>query len=254
MEEKPLNFNRNDDPALVQFTEKQLKEIKKASSDLHFAVAHLLSEIKENRLEEGMKHTLCSLFESHVLSFTKALGYEGELEKQKEERFKEIREANAQNRELRKQLGEKVSPEDVRESLKNLDENFKQWWNIEGFGHQSDESFGPYGFKTTLSGMITESYRDRKDPDATEEKKVEKLRAYGFEIRDGEHRTDRKILYNDHNLSLLEQLLKSKYPSVDIMYSKAWHGRKHGDAEIREVEIFIRNFDELFEETVTQEA
>lgn len=248
MEEKQLNFHRNDDPTLVVFTEKQIKDIKKASSDLHFAVTHLLTEIKENRLEEGMKHTMCSLFESHVMTFTKVLGYEGELEKQKEERFKEIREANAQNRDLRKQLGEKVSPEDVRECLKNLNENFKQWWNVEGFGHCSDESFGPYGFKATLSGMLTEAYRDRSDPDASEEKKVDKLRGYGFEIRGGEHRTDRKILCNDHNLHLLEQLLKSKYPSVDISYSKAWHGRKHGYAEIREVEIIIRNFDELFEE------
>jgi hypothetical protein len=223
------------------------KDIKKASSDLHFAVQHLLSEIKENRLEEGMKHTLCSLFESHVLTFTSVLGYKGDLEKEKEERFKDIREANAQNRELRKQLGEKVSPEDVRGSLKNLDESFKSWWNIEGFGHCSEESFGPYGFKVTLSGMITESYRDRTDPDATEEKKVDKLRAYGFEIRDAEHRTNRKILYNDHNLDMLEQLVKSKYPSADFTYSKAWHGRRHGDAEIRDVEIFIRNFDELFE-------
>jgi len=248
MEEKPLNFNRNDDPTPVVLTDKQNKDLKKSSDDLRFAMVYLLTEVKEGRLETGMKETMCSLLESHVGTLTKSLGYEGVLHREKEARHKEIRELNDQNRQLRKQLGEKNTAEDVRESLKNLAESFKEWWNIEGFGHCSDEEFGAYGFKVKLSGMITEAYRDRRDKDATEEKKVDMLRELGFDIREGDSRFERKILYNDKNLNLLEELLKNKYPSVCIHYSKAWHGSRNDDSEIREVEIMIRNFDELFGE------
>lgn len=248
MEERQLNFNRNEDPTLVVLTEKQVKDLDKSSNDLRFAMVHLLTEVKEGQLDEGMKETMCSLLESHVGSLTKVLGYEGVLHREKEERYKVIRDLNSQNRELRKQLGDKNSPEDVRESLKNLLESFNTWWNINGFGHSSEESFGPYGFKAKLSGMITEAYRDRNDKDATEEKKIDKLTSYGFQIRgEGNSRHDKKILYNDHNMALLEVMLKSKYPSACIHYSKAWHGNNNEDSEIREVEIFIRNFDELFE-------
>lgn len=253
MQERPLNFTRNEDPTLVVLTDQEAKDFQKASDDLRFAMAHLHTELKEGKLEVGMKQTMASLIESYCHSITKSLGYAGVLEAEKKERHAEIRSLNTENRALRKQLGEKTSPEDVRESLKNLDENFKTWWNIEGFGHCSEKHFGPYGFKAILSGMITEAYRDRNNPDATEESKVDKLRAYGFEIRDADSRHDRKLLCNDHNLGLLEQLIKSKYPSADILYSKAWHGKKHGDAEIREVEIFISNFDELFEPKVDRE-
>lgn len=248
MKEKELKFNRNDDPTLVVLSEKQTKDLKKSSDDLRFAMVHLLSEVKDGKLEEGMKATLCSLLESHVGTLTKSLGYEGVIHQEKEERYKEIRELNTENRELRKQLGNKVSPEDVRESLKNLKENFNTWWNINGFGHCSDEQFGPFGFKVTLSGMITEAYRDKTNADATEEKKIDMLTAAGFLIRsDGDSRHDKKVLYNDQNIKILESMLTAKYPSASIFYSKAWHGNKHDDSEIREVEIFIRNFDDLFE-------
>lgn len=248
MEERQLNFNRNEDPTLEVLSEKQAKDLKKSSDDLRFAMVHLLTEVKDGRLDEGMKETMCSLLESHVGSLTKSLGYEGVLHREKEERFKEIRELNSQNRELRKQLGGKASAEDVRESLKNLLESFNSWWNINGFGHSSDESFGPYGFKATLSGMITEAYRDRINVDSTEEGKIASLTAYGFQIRgEANNRHGKKILYNDHNMQLLEVMLKSKYPSACIHYSKAWHGTRNEDSEIREIEIFIRNFDDLFE-------
>lgn len=245
MEEKSISFIRNEDPTPVVLSEKQQKEYKKASDDLRFASVHLNNELAGGKLETGMKDTLCSLVESYVQTMTKVLGYEGVLHKEKEERYKEIRDLNTENRELRKQLGQKVSPEDVRESLKNLTENFKRWWNIEGFGHSSDEHFHGYAFTVKLSGMIGHAYYDKNDPEASYESKTTKLEKMGFQIRPGDSRHDCKILYNNHNMKLVEELIKSKYPSASITYSKAWHGRSKDDSEIREIEIVITNFDEL---------
>lgn len=248
MQERPLNFKRNEDTTLVVLNEKQAKDFQKASDDLRFAMATLHDYLKEGKLEEGLKHTICSLIENHVHTVTKTLGYSGVLESEKEERHAEIRQLNTDNRELRKQLGEKNTPEDVRESLKNLADNFKRWWNIEGFGHISDESFGGYGFKAKLSGMITDAYYAKDSEYIDEEQKVAKLKAYGFYVfGEGIHSRDYKVSATDANLKLIEQLLKSKYPSVQIFETKIYNRRNTEAPEIRDIEIFISNFDELFE-------
>ncbi len=244
MKEKALNFRINDDPTPVVLSEKQKKALEKSTNDLRFAVVHLNKEAAEGRLETGMKETLCSLIESHAQSVTHTLGYEGVLLKEKDERFKEIRDLNTENRALRKQLGEKVSNVDVREAIKNMIERFKSWWNIIGFGHSSDEYCAGYAFKAKLSGMMTDSYYDKSENADTEETKADKLRQLGFDISDGESRTDRKIIFSESNMLALARLLQSKYPSCEILDSRAWHGNKE-KPEIREVNIIIRNYDEI---------
>lgn len=67
-----------------------------------------------------MKETHLFLTEGYVLNFLDELGYEGVLKKKKDEMYSDIRSLNNENRELRRQLGEKVSNEDVREKLKNI--------------------------------------------------------------------------------------------------------------------------------------
>jgi hypothetical protein len=251
MKEIPLNFNTNENPTIVVLTEKQTKDFKKASDDLRFAMAHLTQELAKGLLSEGMKETLASLIETYSQSITESLGYKGALHSKKEERFAEIRKLNEDNRELRKQLGEKNTPEDVRESLKNLADNFKRWWNIEGFGHCSDESFGGYGFKAKLSGMITDAYYSRDKDADTEDEKADKLRKFGFEVvGEGKHSRDYKIPATENNLLKLTELLKSKYPCVDIFETTLYSGRGKETSEIRSVEIFISNFDELFESKI----
>lgn len=134
MEERRPSFKRNDDPTLVEDKDGRLaKEPAKTYKDIQFNLGFCHEQSAKGGLAEGMKGTHLSLTESYVLSFLKKMGYEGILEREQNERLSEIRSPNDENRELRKQSGEKVTNEDFREKIKNVCSNFKRWWNIEGF-------------------------------------------------------------------------------------------------------------------------
>lgn len=134
MEERKLSFKRNDDPTIVEDKDGKLaKELAKIYNDIQFNLGFCYEQLTKGELTEGMKETHLSLTESYVLSFLKKMGYEGVLEREQNERLSEIRSLNDENRELRRQLGEKVTNEDFREKIKNICSKFKRWWNIEGF-------------------------------------------------------------------------------------------------------------------------
>lgn len=244
MKEQGLTFRTNiDNDTLVVFDEKTLKAYTKANNDLYFVSAELAKNIKENRLTEGYKEVMLGLIESHCTDLTKSLGHEGVLAREKEERFADIRRLNGENRELRKQLGEKASPEDIRESLKNYADIFKRWWNIKGFGHCSDEQFSGHSFTVKLSGMLTDAYYD-KDLVGDEKEKAKYLRSLGFEVRNENSKSDRKILHTDKNVQLLIKLLKERFPSVYILDIKSWFG-SNDEPEFRDIRICITNYDDF---------
>lgn len=165
------------------------------------------------------------------------MGYEGVLEREQNERLSEIRSLNDENRELRKQLGEKVTNEDFREKIKNVCSNFKRWWNIEGFGHVSSMSFGEYGTLTVkLSGNISRAYYE--DEERTEEEKIKYLEELGFSIDN-----ERYVIFNDSNINLLKKLLTEKYPSAKIWKIES-HDRLTSMA-IWDIEIIIKNLNDL---------
>lgn len=243
MEERKLNFNHNDDPTLVEFTDDQKKEYEKSYKDFVFPFMELKKRLDEGNLDIGFKNTLCSLLEIRLITFNKSLGYEGYLQEQKEKRFKEIRDLNTENRELRKQLGDKVTPEDIREGLKNLSNNFKAWWSKEGFGHCSDEVFTGYTFKARLSGMMTDAYWSKDDNYETAEEKAKRLSSIGFDIILGAGRVS-KVLFTENNVNKLSEMLKSKYPSSSINEVKSYWGRRE-ECELRDIEIYITDLNDL---------
>ena len=110
MEERKLNFTRNEDPTLVEDKDGKIaKKIEKIYKDICFNLGFCYEQLKEGNLTEGMKETHLSLTEGYVLNFLDELGYEGVLKKKKDEMYSDIRSLNNENRELRRQLGEKVS-------------------------------------------------------------------------------------------------------------------------------------------------
>jgi len=238
MEERKLSFKCNDDPTLVEDKDGKLaKELAKIYKDIQFNLGFCYEQLTKGELTEGMKETHLSLTESYVLSFLKKMGYEGILEREQNERLSEIRSLNDENRELRKQLGEKVTNEDFREKIKNICSNFKRWWNIEGFGHVSEMSFREYGTLTVkLSGNISRSYYE--DEERTEEEKIKYLEELGFSIDN-----EKYVIFNDSNINLLKKLLTEKYPSAKIWKIES-HDRLTSMA-IWDIEIIIKNLNDL---------
>jgi len=244
MKERELQFNTNDDPTIVVLDKKESEKFDKSWKDLAFLLNRIKKDVEDNELTATMRQTYSSLLEVHTTSILDVFKYEGVLQKEKEERYEQIRSLNIENRDLRKQLGEKVSMEDIREGLKNLSEGIKRWWNIEGFGHTSELEFGPYGAKVKFSGMITDSYYD-KEKDLTEEDKHKLLQDYGFELTIGNGRRDARVKMTENNVHLLEKLLTTKYPSADISIITTHYSRNVKESDIRHIEVYIRNFDDL---------
>nr|WP_319265381.1 hypothetical protein [uncultured Draconibacterium sp.] len=242
MKDRQFNSHRNEDQTIVQFDDKKFKLLEKNYKEITLNLSFMLEQFSNGKLTESMKAGHLYLSEAYITEILTAFDYKSELARKKEERFKEIRSLNEENRELRKQLGNKVSNEDVREKIKNLHSSFQYWWNVNGFGHCSEEGFTTNGsLKVQLSGMITEAYRAKNTEDETEEKKVEKLKKYGFEISESD---GKYVIDSERNRELLHKLLKDKYPSVIIFDYRSYFGRKERNV-LREVTIYIDNLNEL---------
>ena len=163
MEERKINFKKNDDNTPVldpdgmiyeKLTEKQKK--------INERISLLLYMLKEEQLNEGTKEALLELFHKNAIDILNELGYVDSLNKKYNEYIQEIRSLNHENRELRKQLGMKVSNEDARERLKLFTESFNDWWRNEGTGNIDDIIFDRYKMTAILRGGIFPSSRERE--------------------------------------------------------------------------------------------
>jgi len=241
MQERKLNFNRNEDPTIVDDSDGQIsKKLSKIYSDLALNLGFCQEQLVAGKLTKGMMENHLFLSEHYVMDFLTALGYDGILKKKNEERNSEIRSLNEQNRELRKQLGQKVSNEDFRERCKNMSHLIREWWNIYGFGHTSEIQFMEYGFaKIKFSGMISDAYYDKSNNN-TKKDKIVYLKGIGFDFdKDSEN-----VLITDENIKTLTNLIVCKYPSANIDQMTTYHrsasGRTYGD-----IEVCIRNLDDI---------
>lgn len=243
MEENRIDFNRNEDPALVEdMSGEMAKKVNKIYQDLTLNLGFCHEQLVGGTLTRGMMETHLSLSEHYVKDFLTAMGYEGILKRESEKRHEKIRDLNEQNRELRKQLGEKVTNEDFRERAKNISESIKRWWNIYGFGHTSEIHFQEWGgVKVKLSGMVSEAYYD-KEHNHTRHDKVTYLKELGFDF----NADSEGMIINDKNFESLTKLIKGKYPSAEIEQMTTYHrsrsGRTYGD-----IEVYIFNLDDVKE-------
>lgn len=236
MKERLLDFNRQDNSAIVEDSSGELiAELQKQYKEILQNLGLAMSLLEKGQLTEGMKENILSLTDHNVNEFLTKMGYEGVLAEKQKKRTEEIRSLHDENRKLRRQLGEKVSNEDVRERLKIMVSLFENWWTEYGFGHVNDFYFGAYIAKITLSGMVFAS----RASNAGEEKKEEYLSRLGFEIE------DRMVIYNDKSIALLNKLLTDKYPSIDIYSINLTTSALNGVPVIQDVIVFLRDLDDL---------
>lgn len=211
MEERKINFNKNDDKTPVPDPDGMLYgKLVGMQKNINERISLLLSLLKEGRLTEGTKEALMELFHRDAVDILNELGYEDSLNKKYNEYIQQLRSLNHENRELRKQLGMKVSNEDARERLKLVREALSEWWNNEGTGNVDDIIFDPYKMTAVLRGYIYPSSREREIKN-----QVEMLKQKGFDVSSvtnyGHHLTA-----SEKNFNMLKELLKSAFPHSDI--------------------------------------
>lgn len=246
MKERGLNFHSNDDKTIVAANlETQEKAVSKYH-EIKNLLGMVITRYQEGKLEEGFKETCLQCSEHYLKELCDIFGYSGEIKEKQEQRHKEIKQLNTDNRELRRQLGEKVSNEDLREKMKNVSKAIRKWWNIEGFGHMSEDCFVTSGyFKAKLSGMICSDYYSDSETRGTDQNKVDKLRAMGYEISTDD---GRQVADTEANRQLLHDQIKAKFPSADIVSFYSYWARGKEKAEIRDVEFYIYDLNDVITE------
>lgn len=250
MKERELSFSHNENKTIVKLSPDNHALVEKHYGEAWFSLKELLERYNKGELEEGFKETLLSVSESHIMDLLKAFGHEGAIQKETEKRHSEIRSLHQENRDLRKQLGGKVSSEDAREKLKNLSAIIREWWRKEGFGHVSEIKYGEYGScEVKLSCMMSGDFRilDDETPVSGKEKKkdwIQELIDRGYKILPEEGGYDWKVIDNDKNRELVISDIKNRFPTSSIISIENWHGR-HREPTMRDVVFHIRNLDEI---------
>ena len=248
MQERKLKFRTNDSENLIPIDMELIAKAKKTYDTMRLNISFMIEQWQKGELQEGMYETHLRLTEVYAKEFTALFDYSGILKKEAEERFLEIRGLNEENRELRRQLGEKVSNEDLRERTKNIVEQFKKWWNIYGWGHCAGNNIGLTGygeFYATLSGATTHAYYAKNGELPEGYCKQDMLRAMGFEL-DNSKRSDNRLLSTDKNIELLKTLLTSKFPSAKLEEIKTMC--YDGESPIlNDIKIRITNLDDFTE-------
>lgn len=231
MKERELNFSINEDQSIVSLSKDNQHMALAKYQELNTALNVLFTNFENNELTvEYMEILLCNS-ETYLRELLNAYGYQGVLKKAQEKRSSEIRSLHAENRELRKQLGGKVTNEDAREKLKILSKIIKNWWRKEGFGHVSNISYSDFGTcEIKLSCHMFGDFRllDDETPISSKAKKIDwiqELKDQGYKIiKDGNH--DWQLIDNDSNRDLIYKMITAKFPSSWISSFKNWHSRR----------------------------
>jgi regulator of replication initiation timing len=245
MEERKINFKKNDDNTPVLDPDGTLHGmlcVKMETLVKNFSL--LLYLLQKGELNEGTKESSAELFEQNSIEILNSLGYEGDINKKYNEYIQEIRSLNHENRELRKQLGMKVSNEDARERLKLITESFDEWWHNEGTGNIDEIIFDRYKMTATLRGSIFPSSREKEIKN-----QVEMLKKKGFDVSSvtnyGHHLTA-----SEKNFNMLKELFKSAFPHSDIdEINTATYLGGESNVEyvyvIKDIIVYLNNLDDI---------
>lgn len=249
MEERKINFKKNDDNTQVLDPDGMLYEkLTEKQKKINERISLLLYMLKEGRLNEGTKEALLELFHKNAIDILNELGYEDSLNKKYNEYIQEIRSLNQENRELRKQLGMKVSNENARERLKLICESFYEWWHNEGTGNIESITFNEYGMTATLRGYIHPFRHVRKT-----EEQVSMLKQKGFDVsslvRYGQHLTA-----SEKNFNMLKELFENAFPhsNIDKINTTTYLGSESKGEYVYVISEIIVNFNNLDDIKITE--
>lgn len=233
MKERPLSFDYEEGQKVV-VTDEQKAKLQKSASELKQHVSMLEYLIKGDSLNEGTRDAIMSIIDHNTQDICNVFDYGTYLKKQQEKTLAEIREVNIENHELRRQLGQKVSTEDVREKMKQVIYGFEHWAKTKGFGWMSDVQVNNYG---TLRGRMQTSISRI----ASRDKEIrQRIADFGFEFEDI-NEDDAMPIANDHNLQKIRELVKTLSP--DAIADRVTVNRRGNVPHLEDVTIILPEWD-----------
>lgn len=243
MEERKINFKKNDDNTPVLDPDGMLYEkLTEKQKKINERISLLLHLLKEGSLNEGIKEALLELFHKNAIDILNQLGYEDRLNKKYNEYIQEIRSLNHENRELRKQLGMKVSNEDVRERFKLIQNSIHEWWKNEGTDNVEDIILRTDRIDVSLRGNFFIGCCDKNQLNILKEK--------GFDLIYCEWIGEYTLAATENNFSLLKDKIKKYFPhsniiSIDTRYRKLDKDGKERALLIETIKIYISDLNDI---------
>lgn len=239
----------------VNFEPDQKAVVLKSAKDLYFATQQLHEWISKDILSEEMAGVLPSLIESHFSDISKSLNYESVLTKEKEERHREIRNANGKIRELEKQIAEAKPIDGLKEQLYYLSRVVYDWWNEEGFHHVSDAGFTDSGtYKAKFCFMLIYLGSSYSDTPVTDKKnhqtRLEKFEEDGWDIVYSDSGREPELVDNDNNRKRLIELVESRFPSAKVVRTRNHYSDKRGLYTMRDIEVYIYDLHDIVREGI----
>lgn len=243
MEERKINFKNNDDNTLVLDPDGKLyNKLISSLKEMNENFSLMLYLLNNGSLTEGTKQNSMSLFERKAVEILNQLGYEGYLNKKDNEYTQEIRSLNQENRELRKQLGMKVSNEDVRERFKLIQSSIHEWWKNEGTDNVEDIILRKDRIDVSLRGNFFIGCCDKNQLNILKEK--------GFDLIYCEWIGEYTLAATENNFSLLKDKIKKYFPhsniiSIDTRYRKLDKDGKERALLIETIKIYISDLNDI---------
>lgn len=141
----------------MPLTSEQATSIKRLTKEVQQGLATLpwIIEQAESGKTEGLTReharNVMNVVESHLRDLGKVLGVDTEAAQRIEERHADIRRANLEIHRLEALLAKQAPPEAIQPALYQLGKQLYRWWQLEGFGHVSDISFGEHSMNAKFS-------------------------------------------------------------------------------------------------------
>lgn len=209
-----LQYNKKESYDLKDFTrydfrDKSLeKQIDSSISNLHLVFRTFAEMYNNKTLKKGFSETLTESIHSYTLDLLTSLKYEGKYSKLREDLYVEIRTCHQANRNLRHEIGNKISVNDVKDKIVEMSKKIEHWWGFHGLGYVSDIYFHSYGAKVNFSCLIADSYSDEES--STKEEKEKLLTSEGLEI----NKNQQCLADSEKSRDYIKNLIFSKFPTA----------------------------------------
>jgi hypothetical protein len=259
------------DPALSDETPVELNQNQKSTAlneimqSIH-ALKYLHELIAKNQLTVATRVATMGCSESYLQSVSEALGYNGDLAKQKEERHSQLKAANTEIRRLEALVGSSKPMDGLPELLSNLTKTFKDYWQEElGLGSvydsplDDDDKHGGIGagwgrayydavLHCSFDVLGRSSIRYSKTPESDKEEQKEWFeqmnKQLDLHIEDNDYA---QLKDTPRNRKWIAKKLIKRFPSLEITGWTIKQGWKapEGTYIIRSLRIRINNLDDL---------
>ena len=194
---------------------------------------------RKGTLETDLTTSCLKVAEFELADLCRTLGIETEGLREMEQRYADIRAANARVHALEKLLGDVQSPQATDAAIRNLTERLEGWWRKEGFGLVSNVSFSAYSCKIEFSCSLYGDFHLINSPTPVSDKGRKQLwhdslRERVFMLIQDDR--DWKIWDCDASRKALVGFLKERLPSLQISGFTNHGIRKSTEFALRSVE------------------